>query len=174
MTNLLVKLFVKNNKDIENIAVRTSYGNLGGITGIICNLILFIIKLLGGLLSGSFSIIADAFEALLAAIYLDSGSKEQVKTFLLPFITAQVSEMENSCFNLDFKTMLQQFVQQSEGDLLEYMTVGEKGPDHMKIFEVEARLNSNVVGRGSGKTKREAEQNAARAALELFGVLEVK
>lgn len=64
MTNLLVKLFVKNNKDIGNISVRTSYGNLGGITGIICNLILFIIKLLGGLLSGSFSIIADAFNNL--------------------------------------------------------------------------------------------------------------
>ncbi len=120
------------------------------------------------------SILADAFEALLAAIYLDSQDKETVKKFLLPFIVSQVSEMENAGFNLDFKTMLQQFVQQSEGDLLEYVTVGEKGPDHMKIFEVEARLNSNVVGRGSGRTKREAEQNAARAALELFGVISAK
>ena len=120
------------------------------------------------------SILADAFEALLAAIYLDSGDKERVKSFLLPFITAQVAEMESAGFNLDFKTMLQQFVQQSEGDLLEYVTVGEKGPDHMKTFEVEARLNSNVVGRGSGRTKREAEQNAAKAALELFGVAENK
>jgi ribonuclease-3 len=122
------------------------------------------------------SILADAFEALLAAIYLDAGESGMatVEKFLLPFIVNQVSEMENSCFNLDFKTMLQQFVQQSDGDLLEYVTVGEKGPDHMKIFEVEARLNSNVVGRGSGRTKREAEQNSAKAALELFGVLEVK
>ena len=120
------------------------------------------------------SILADAFEALLAAIYLDSQDKEQVKKFLLPFIVNQVSDMENAGFNLDFKTMLQQFVQQSEGDLLEYITVAEKGPDHMKIFEVEARLNSNVVGRGSGRTKREAEQKAARATLELFGVIAEK
>ena len=47
--------------------------------------------------------------------------------------------------------------------------VGESGPDHMKTFDVEARLNSNVIGRGSGRSKREAEQNAARQALALFG-----
>ena len=57
-----------------------------------------------------------------------------------------------------------------EGDFLEYIIVGESGPDHQKRFDVEARLNSNVIGKGSGKSKREAEQNAAKAAIELFGV----
>jgi dsRNA-specific ribonuclease len=70
----------------------------------------------------------------------------------------------------DYKTLLQQFVQQTEGDFLEYVTVGESGPDHQKTFTVEARLNSNVIGRGQGQSKRRAEQNAARQALELFGV----
>ena len=65
---------------------------------------------------------------------------------------------------------MQQFVQQAEGDFLEYAVVGESGPDHMKTFKVEARLNSNVIGRGEGRSKREAEQNAAREALALFSV----
>ena len=60
-------------------------------------------------------------------------------------------------------------IQQSGVDSLAYMLVGSSGPDHEKTFEVEARLNSNIVGRGTGKTKREAEQNAARSELELFG-----
>ncbi len=64
MTNFLIKLFIKDSANVADIRVRTSYGNLGGITGIICNLILFTIKLLGGLVSGSFSIIADAFNNL--------------------------------------------------------------------------------------------------------------
>ena len=59
----------------------------------------------------------------------------------------------------------------AEGDFLEYVTVGESGPDHDKVFEVEARMNSNIIGRGTGKSKREAEQNAALEALKLFGEL---
>ena len=72
-------------------------------------------------------------------------------------------------FSGDSKSLLQQFVQQAEGDFLEYVVVEQSGPDHMKTFKVEARLNSNVIGKGQGKTKREAEQNAACSALELFG-----
>ena len=117
------------------------------------------------------SIIADAFEALLAAIYLDSGNdKATVAGFLLPFVKAEVGEISSEGRNItDYKTSLQQFVQQTEGDFLEYVVVGESGPDHMKTFEVEARLNSNVIGKGKGRSKREAEQNAAKQALELFG-----
>ena len=70
----------------------------------------------------------------------------------------------------DSKTELQQLIQQAEGDFLEYVVVGESGPDHRKHFEVEARLNSNVIGSGSGRSKREAEQNAALEALKLFGM----
>jgi len=119
------------------------------------------------------SILADAFEALLAAIYLDAGERglEVVECFLLPFIKAEIEKVrQKGSFNGDPKTLLQQFVQQAEGDFLEYAVVGESGPDHMKSFSVEARLNSNVIGRGEGRSKREAEQNAAREALKLFSV----
>ena len=119
------------------------------------------------------SIVADAFEALLAAIYLDAGDDgmETAQGFVLPFITKEIENVrQRGSFNGDPKTLLQQFVQQAEGDFLEYVVVGESGPDHMKLFKVEARLNSNVIGRGEGRSKREAEQNAAREALELFSV----
>ena len=119
------------------------------------------------------SILADAFEALLAAIYLDSGKDgmDTVEVFLMPFIKNEIENVrKKGSFNGDPKTLLQQFVQQAEGDFLEYEVVGESGPDHMKSFKVEARLNSNVIGRGEGRSKREAEQNAAREALKLFSV----
>jgi ribonuclease-3 len=116
------------------------------------------------------SITSDAFEALLAAIYLDSGNdKKTVAEFLLPFVKNEIEDIAAKGRNTtDFKTQLQQFVQQTEGDFLKYVVIGESGPDHNKTFEVEARLNSNVIGTGSGRSKREAEQNAAKQALELF------
>ncbi len=115
------------------------------------------------------SIIADAFEAVLAAIYLDAG-KAEVEKFLLPFIRDEIEVLKPGGFFGDFKTRLQQFVQQNEGDFLEYRTVGESGPDHRKVFEVNAMLNGNVIGRGSGSSKRAAEQMAAQDALILFGI----
>ena len=115
------------------------------------------------------SIVADAFEALLAAMYLDAG-KAEVAKFLLPFIREEIETLKPGGFFGDFKTRLQQFVQQNEGDFLEYRTVGESGPDHRKVFEVNAMLNGNVIGRGSGSSKRAAEQMAAQDALILFGI----
>ena len=120
------------------------------------------------------SILADAFEALLAAIYIDAGENgmDIVKEFLLPFIIKEIDSIGKSKgFSGDPKSLLQQFVQQAEGDFLEYVVVGQSGPDHMKVFMVEARLNSNVIGKGQGRSKREAEQNAAKEALELFSVI---
>ena len=116
------------------------------------------------------SILADAFEALLAAIYIDSGAdgKKNVSAFLMPHIIREVASYQDKKSE-DYKTALQQIIQQADGERLEYVTVSESGPDHMKTFTVEARLNSNVIGHGVGKTKREAEQNAAKEALELFG-----
>ena len=115
------------------------------------------------------SVIADAFEALLAAIYLDSGeSKECVAQFLLPYLIHAVKAPQSERTK-DYKTLLQQIVQQTHGEILEYVLVGQHGPDHDRMFETEARLNSNVIGRGSGKSKRESEQMAAREALLLFG-----
>ncbi len=114
------------------------------------------------------SILADAFEAILAAMYLDGGI-EPVKKFLLPFASEEIGQIIARGNTKDYKTMLQQFVQQEQSDFLEYRVVGESGPAHDKIFEAEASLNNNVIGRGKGKSKREAEQNAAKEALALFG-----
>ncbi len=116
------------------------------------------------------STLEDAFEALVAAIYLDAGEEglAAARRFVLPFIKKELEE-NYSPIATDPKTELQQLIQQAEGDFLEYHIVGESGPDHDKIFDVEARVNSNVIGRGRGKSKREAEQNAAMEALRLFG-----
>ncbi len=116
------------------------------------------------------SIVADAFEALLAAMYLDSGRDMKViEDFLLPHIESEIGSVKAAGAFLDYKTALQQIVQQADGEKLEYVLVGESGPDHNKLFEVEARLNSNVIGRGAAHSKREAEQMAAHEALGLFG-----
>ncbi len=116
------------------------------------------------------SILADAFEALLAAIFIDCGmDKNRVAKFLVPLLEAELTKLEISGAARDYKTLLQQFVQQVGGEVLEYFVVDERGPDHNKCFTVEARLNSNVIGTGEGRTKRAAEQVAARQALELFG-----
>jgi len=114
------------------------------------------------------SILADAYEALLAAMYLDGGI-DAVKKFLLPQVTDEINTVIKSGSMRDYKTILQQIVQQEQGEILEYVIVGESGPAHKRFFEVEARLNSNVIGRGNGYSKREAEQSAAKVALVLFG-----
>lgn len=119
------------------------------------------------------SILADAFEALLAAIYLDGGI-EPVKKFLLPKVSAQINAIIESGSDMDYKTMLQQFVQQERGSILEYITVGEEGPAHDKIFTVQVTLNGNVIGEGKGGSKRKAEQSAAKEALKLFDYKEQK
>ena len=116
-------------------------------------------------------ILENAFEALLAAIYLDSNhSKKTVADFLLPLIEKEIVFASQDEMAYDYKTSLQQFIQAIGKDKLSYICVNEYGPDHAKTFEVEARLNSNVIGKGAGKTKREAEQNAAKEALILFDV----
>lgn len=116
------------------------------------------------------SLLADAFEAMLAAMFIDCGKdKDRVAEFLLPLLREELAQLEISGAAKDFKTLLQQFVQQVGGEVLEYFVVGECGPDHDKRFTVEARLNSNVIGTGEGKSKRAAEQMAAKQALSLFG-----
>ena len=113
------------------------------------------------------SIIADAFEALIAAIYLDSGI-ESARKFVLPFVTGML-EHEDSLSFKDYKTILQEIIQQNPEEKLVYKLVGEKGPDHDKRFLVDVMLNSNVIGRGEGRSKKNAEQMAAKEALELMG-----
>ena len=89
----------------------------------------------------------------------------------MPLVEARLEVLFSEWHGADYKTLLQQFIQRSEGEILEYVTVGEKGPDHAKVFTVEARLNSNIIGTGEGATKRAAEQAAAKQALILFGEL---
>ncbi len=118
------------------------------------------------------NVLADAFEALLAAIYLDAEEDGVaiIARFLLPLVQKDLSELETRGIDGDYKTPLQQFVQQTEGDVLEYILLRADGPDHCKTFEVEVRINSNPCGRGVGSSKRKAEQAAAKAALTVFGI----
>ncbi|MDD6345376.1 MAG: ribonuclease III [Oscillospiraceae bacterium] len=113
------------------------------------------------------SILADAFEAVIAAIFLDGGL-EAASKHILRFIPEDIQRLKKPAFN-DFKTILQEIVQKNPEEKVEYVLVGEEGPDHDKRFVVEVHLNSNVIGEGIGKSKKEAEQMAAKQALELMG-----
>ncbi len=114
------------------------------------------------------STLADAFEALLAAIYLDGGF-ECAKKFVLPYLITAAEKLIKEGSSEDFKTILQKFVQQNKGDILEYIMLNEQGPSHQKTFEYAVKLNNNIVGTGTGSSKRDAEQSAAKQALILFG-----
>lgn len=114
------------------------------------------------------SILADAFEAVIAAIYLDGGL-EEARKFVLRFIKRAAAEAPKF---KDYKTSLQEIIQKNPDEHLTYILVGESGPDHDKRFEVEVRLNSNVIGDGIGQSKKGAEQAAAKKALELMGIKE--
>ena len=113
------------------------------------------------------SILADAFEAVIAAIYLDGGM-EAAARHILRFIPEDVHHTGHPVFS-DFKTILQEVVQKNPEEKVEYVLIGEEGPDHNKRFVVEVCLNSQMIGRGSGRSKKEAEQLAAKEALELMG-----
>ena len=113
------------------------------------------------------SILSDAFEALIAAIYLDGGI-EPAEKFILRFVIPDIKSSKPKKFK-DYKTALQEIVQKNPEEKLTYVLVKETGPDHDKHFVVEVHLNSNVIGKGGGRSKKEAEQQAAREALELMG-----
>lgn len=113
------------------------------------------------------SILADMYEAVLAAIYLDGGM-EPAEQFVLRFIIPEAETQRRRQFK-DYKTALQEIVQQNPGERLEYVLSGASGPDHNKTFVSEVHLNSNVIGVGRGRSKKESEQQAAREALKLMG-----
>lgn len=113
------------------------------------------------------SILADAFEALIAAIYLDGGI-EPATRFVMGFVQDVIEDHGRVTFK-DYKTMLQEIIQQNPEEHVSYVLAEESGPDHDKHFVVEVRLNSNVIGRGEGRSKKNAEQMAAREALVLMG-----
>ena len=109
------------------------------------------------------SILADAVESVIAACYLDGGMDAAVQ-FIQKFILVNVPT--NKLQNTDYKTALQELVQQKKNQTLAYRLVGESGPDHDKEFRVELTLNDELVGIGTGSSKKRAEQAAARQALE--------
>lgn len=113
------------------------------------------------------SILADAFEAVIAAVYLDGGI-EAARKHILNFIPADLVHGAKMAFG-DFKTVLQEVVQKNPEEKVEYVLIGEEGPDHNKRFVVEVMLNSQVIGKGKGRSKKDAEQLAAKEALELMG-----
>ena len=113
------------------------------------------------------SVVSDAFEAVIAALYLDGGM-EVARKFILPFIT------EGKHAEADYKTRLQEIVQQNPEERLSYVVESESGPDHDKHFVVAVRFNSDRVARGEGRSKKAAEQSAAKEALKLLGVIKEK
>ena len=109
------------------------------------------------------SILADAMESVIAAAFLDGGL-EAAKGIVQRFILVEVPVKK--MHNMDYKTQLQELVQQKKNQTIAYTLVGEDGPDHDKVFQVNVTLNGTVVGSGSGSSKKRAEQDAARAAVE--------
>ena len=109
------------------------------------------------------SILADAVESVIAACYLDGGL-DAAKSLIARFILTNVPVKKLQ--NADYKTSLQELVQQKKNQTLCYMLAGESGPDHDKTFRVELRLNGEVIGTGTGSSKKRAEQDAARIAME--------
>ena len=117
---------------------------------------------------GRKSILSDALEAVIGAIYLDGGI-EPARAFVLRFIPHKVDVAVAGGAFKDYKTMLQEIVQKNKQETLEYRLAGQSGPDHDKRFTMELLLNSNVFASGTGRSKKEAEQLAAKKALEIMG-----
>lgn len=109
------------------------------------------------------SILADAVESVLAACFLDGGM-DAARRFIETFVLCNVPQ--SKLRNVDYKTALQELVQQKKNQQISYQLVGESGPDHNKSFCVEVMLNGTVVGKGTGTSKKRAEQDAARIAME--------
>lgn len=113
------------------------------------------------------SIVSDAFEAVIAAVYLDGGI-ETAREYVLGFIPKDLNR--STADNLrDYKTILQEIIQRNPEEKVEYVLKSQTGPDHDRRFTVEVCLNTNVIGKGEGHSKKQAEQAAAKEALRLMG-----
>lgn len=108
------------------------------------------------------TIVADVFEAVIASIYLNNGLSK-AKEFIYDIIIPKIEE--NNVYLSDYKSYLQELVQTNQKSV-EYTVINEYGPSHDKTFEVEARVDGMLYGKGTGKSKKEAEQNAARDAIK--------
>ncbi len=113
------------------------------------------------------SIVSDAFEAVIAAVFLDGGM-DTAREYVLGFIPKDLDK--NTAGKLqDYKTVLQEIIQRNPEEKVEYVLRGQTGPDHDRHFIVEVCLNNNVIGHGEGHSKKQAEQQAAKEALRLMG-----
>ena len=115
------------------------------------------------------SILADCVEAVIAAMYLDGGMAP-AKAFIDTHILSKLSG-DTAALSHDWKTELQEFVQRKPGRALTYEMIGESGPDHRKRFRAAVTMNGTLIGTGEGNTKKEAEQMAARTAMEALHVV---
>lgn len=111
------------------------------------------------------SLLEDAFEALIGAVYLDSDI-DMVKKFIIENMKDVIVGVERGDIFLDFKTKLQEEMQKNGAKDIAYIIEKEEGPDHDKVFVVHVEINGRILGRGVGKTKKEAEQYAAKYVLE--------
>lgn len=115
------------------------------------------------------SILADAFEALIAAIYLDGGAKKS-KAFILSNLENTINDAVESRIFSDYKSFLQEHIQKKNSGKLSYKLLKEEGPDHNKTFEIALYLNNSIIGRGTGHSKKDAQQAAARDAIISLGI----
>ncbi len=111
------------------------------------------------------SIITDAFEAVIGAVYLDGGYPA-AKDFIVRYIDKNLTQLMEQDFNMDSKTLLQESVQSAGDWTIEYKVISQHGPDHDKTYHVRVYVNNKARGEGLGKSKKEAEQKAAKTALE--------
>ena len=114
------------------------------------------------------SILSDAFEALMGAIYLESGF-DAVRAASLKAFERCYPDINFERMVKDYKTALQELTQARFAEIPKYVLVGSKGPDHKKEFEIALMLNEREISRAAGKSKKEAEQKAAKTALEILG-----
>lgn len=114
------------------------------------------------------SILADAFEAIIAAIYLDGGL-EKARDFILPFLPSPEQLKSGKMQIGDYKTVLQEIIQKNPEEQVSYVLASERGAAHVKTFVSNVLLNGQIIGTGEGSSKKEAEQAAAKEAIELMG-----
>ena len=113
------------------------------------------------------AVLADSVEAVIAAIYIDGGLEEAEK-FIVENLKLKILEATKHVGNKDYKTVLQEKLQEHGDVKIEYKTIGESGPDHNKTFEADVEVNGKFLAKGKGKSKKEAQMQAAKKALENF------
>ena len=113
------------------------------------------------------AILADSVEAVIAAIYIEGGLEEAEK-FIIENLKDAILDATKHVGDKDYKTVLQEKLQEHGEVKIEYKTIGESGPDHNKMFVVDVEVNGKFLAKGKGKSKKEAQMQAAKKALENF------